>query len=302
MKASACSSSLTIRVAVGVLGVHDVDLDVRARAERDLALEREPHLVPVLVEHQLRGLARLEGLGVRRLVREDQVGEAGAVERVDALLGDQPAVRVELDRDAVRFGVGHDLRQLRVEHRLAHLVQLHREQRPQPGPLLRDLVDQPEHALLLHEAAPSVHDLVGAPGALEVAGVRDLHEQVVDRVEAAGELAQLGYRGRGREAREVFGRRRGSRSRGGSAAGGGTRSGRTRPGSASEWDRSRPGGRARASGARARRPPAASAARRPCRALPRWRSCRSRRTGGGTRRIGRPSTRPRRRRHRRRDA
>ena len=260
------------------------------------------HLVAVLVEHQLRGLPGLESLRVRRLVGQDQVGEARPVQRVDALLGDEPAVRVELDRDAARFGVGHDLRQLGVEHRLAHLVQLHREQRPEPGALLRDLVHQPEHALLLHEAAPAVHDLVGAPGALEVAGVRDLDEQVVDRVEAAGELPELGHRGRGGKGRQV-GRR------------GEAHAHAVEQELAAELEAERGPEVLRPRGVEVGevedgapealepdgvRLPALLA--RPGTGPPRSRSGRSKRIEDGTPRTGRPSTRPRRRRRQRRGA
>ena len=90
-----------------------------------------------------------------------------------------------------------------MEHRLAHLVELDREERAEERPLLRDLVEDAEDALLLHEAAPAIHDLVRAPRALEVARVRDLDEQVVDRVEAARHLAQIGQRRHGGEGVEV---------------------------------------------------------------------------------------------------
>ena len=186
--------------AVGVLGVHDVDLEARAGPQRHLALDRQAHLVAVLLEGDARRLPGLEGLHVGGLVGEHQVGQAGPVEGLDALGGDQAAVGVELDRHAARLGVGHDLRQVGVQHGLAHLVQLDGVERPQPGALAGQLVQQPEGLLLLHEAAPPVHDLVGAPGALEVARVGDLDEQVVDRIEAPGQLLELGQRRRHGEA------------------------------------------------------------------------------------------------------
>ncbi len=187
-------------VAVGVLRVHDVDLEVGPRAESELLLHRQAHLVAVLVEHELRGLAGLEGTLVGGLVGEDQVGEAGPVEAFDLLLGDEAAVGVELDGHALALGARHDGHEVGVEHGLAHLVELHRVEGAEPGALLRDLVEEPEDLLLLHEPAAPLHDVVGAPCALEVAGVRDLDEQVVDRVEASGQLFELGqWRHRGEE-------------------------------------------------------------------------------------------------------
>ena len=167
------------------------------------------------------------------------------------------------------LGVRHDLGEIRVEHGLAHLVELDRVERPEPGALGRDLVEEAEDLLLLHEAPAAVHDLVRAPGALEVAGVGDLDEQVVDRVEAARQLLQL------REREPPRGRPRGP-------AGGSRRTReprdeellpeleaeRRRRGSACAPGRS-PAGERRRVGSAAGRPPSGSSAARPaCRDPP----------------------------------
>ena len=165
---------------------------------------------------------------------------------------------------------------------------------PRQRPLLGDLVEDAEHPLLLHEAAPAAHDLVGAPGALEVAGVRDLDEEVVDRVEAARHLAQLGQRRRGGEG--------GARSSGGGEARGDARDEQL----AAELQ---PEGGAEVLGARRvevgqREEGAAEAAQagrvglpallgRLVEPVPRRPSGRARRTAGGTRRTAGRSTRPR---------
>ena len=153
----------------------------------------------------------------------------------------------------------------------------------------------PEDALLLHEAAPAAHDLVRAPRALEVARVRDLDEQVVDRVEATRHLAQLGQRRRRR------GRRRGRR-----AARGCTAHARDQQLAAElEAERGARGsgcGRGRSPGSAKARAAEAAQARGlglPAllgglvEALPRLGRGRSRRTAGGTRRSAARGTRPR---------
>ena len=268
---------------------------VRAR-EGHLALHREADLVAVLVEDEPRGLAGLEGARVGRLVGQDQVREAGAIEALDALLRDEAAVGVELDGDAAALRVVDDRHEVGVEHGLAHLVELHRVERSQPRPLLRDLVEEAEDLLLLHEAPAALHDVVGAPGALEVAGVGDLDEEVVDRVEAAGQLAQLGQGGDGGQ--------------GGGVLGFGRQAHRD-PADAQVAAELEPEGRPLVLGAagvealegrrgsggsgRGRRRRRSSAGARPCRGRPRAPGGRGRRTGAGTGRSGRRSTRPPRR-------
>ena len=91
-----------------------------------------------------------------------------------------------------------------MEHGLAHLVELHRVEGAEPGALLRDLVEEAEDLVLLHEAASPLHDVVGAPRALEVARVGDLDEEVVDGIEAAGQLLELGQGSHGCETGHVL--------------------------------------------------------------------------------------------------